>query len=671
MTSGKSYINWLKEAGRGHLVAALSWGSYGILMGVLIVRIQIDPLYTFFGLGNNLLLYLQCTGMGVALGLMEFFYLLQDRKLDFYFSLPVKRNTIFYGRYLHGILHGLLPLVCYMMICGICQSSLDEIFMKYSADYTFRSILVYSMIFLLFYQITVFAVCSCGRMAAVLCMTGFILCGFQIFLENVCLVFMKQFYKTFYKSPLLELLEKLLVPWKWGQNISAQQTADKFLLSEYRPDAILLLSGVVWNLIFAVLIYQLQKSRKAERTGKIFTGVVVERAAEILGFILAGTGICGFLLGAADVPRRFGILAVLILTAAGVLGAVGLHVLLEGIQGKPFRMWGRRKGQILLECLATAGIVLLLSGSAEAYDSYLPEDRELQTLGIGLGGVDMEMDIYADLRYDSTGFRTEELLQRYTLSEKGKEAGMRWIRMVQENEKVHTAREAEDAKVTVCFQKDSGNKVYRTYPVSEEMLTAFADVYETMEYKSIAYPLMMQKAEMAEGDRVIWNDGVCEKVLSLTEDEKKDFLKLYSADIKNIKMAELQTAFPVGRMEFQSELYDRDLLAVIYPFYKHCCQFLREHEVDPERQLSDYPVLSVTIREEHGALPGRVGGSTMRRYETEKELEEWKGRLIPQEFCIQPLLNPVDVSVNAEAEIREPESGAVTLVECYVRRKKE
>lgn len=669
MTSGTSYINWLKEAGRGHLVAVLSWGSYGILLGIMIVRLQLDPLYTFFGLGNNPFLYLHCAGMGVALGLMEFFYLLQERKQEFYFSLPVKKNTIFYGRYLHGILHGLLPLVCYMMICGICQSSLDEIFMKYSAGYTFRSILVYSIIFMLFYQIAVFAVCSCGQMAAVLGMIGIILCGFQIFFENVCLVFMKQFYKTFYKSPLLEMLEKLLVPWKWGQNISAQQTVDKFLLSEYRPDTILLFSGVVWNLIFAVLIYQLQKSRKAERTGKIFTGIVVERAVEFLGSILAGTGICGLLLTVTDVEQLFWIPAALILTAAGVLGAVILHFLLERIQGKPLRMCGRRTGQICVECLATVGIMLFLSGSAGMYDSYLPEDGEIQALGIALGGVDMEMDTYADMRYGTPDYQTEELLQRYTLSGKGKEAGMRWIRMVQENEDTRTGYDTEDAKVTVCFQKSSGNKRYRTYPVSAEMLTAFADVYETTEYKRLAYPLMMKNIEMTEGDRVVWDDGICEQVLSLIEREKKEFLECYSADIKKIKMAELQTAFPTGRIEFQSEIYDRDLSAVIYPFYKQCCQFLREHEVNPKRQLSDYPVLSVTIREEHGASPGRVGGSTMRRYETEEELEEWKGRLIPQEFCIQPLLNPVDVSVSAEAEIRESESGAVILVECYARRK--
>ena len=29
MISRKSYVNWIKEAGRGHLVAILSWGSYG------------------------------------------------------------------------------------------------------------------------------------------------------------------------------------------------------------------------------------------------------------------------------------------------------------------------------------------------------------------------------------------------------------------------------------------------------------------------------------------------------------------------------------------------------------------------------------------------------------------------------------------------------------------
>ena len=127
MTSEKYYLNWLKEAGRGHVTAILSWGSYCLLLGSILLRLQFDLLYTFFGIGRNSLLLFICMGLGIALGLTEFYYLLQERKQDFYFSLPVKKTTIFYTRYLHGLFHGLLPMIGYMLICGIYQSSVDPV----------------------------------------------------------------------------------------------------------------------------------------------------------------------------------------------------------------------------------------------------------------------------------------------------------------------------------------------------------------------------------------------------------------------------------------------------------------------------------------------------------------------------------------------------------------
>lgn len=39
MTSEKYYLNWFKEAGRGHVTAVLSWGSYCLLLGSVLIRL--------------------------------------------------------------------------------------------------------------------------------------------------------------------------------------------------------------------------------------------------------------------------------------------------------------------------------------------------------------------------------------------------------------------------------------------------------------------------------------------------------------------------------------------------------------------------------------------------------------------------------------------------------
>ena len=54
----------------------------------------------------------------------------------------------------------------------------------------------------------------------------------------------------------------------------------------------------------------------------------------------------------------------------------------------------------------------------------------------------------------------------------------------------------------------------------------------------------------------------------------------------------------------------------------------------------------------------------MHFYKEPDEIEVWKDRLIPEIFDLQPLLYPMDDSMEVEAEVEEPESGAVVTVKC-------
>lgn len=698
MTSGRSCINWMREAGRGHLAAILSWGSYGMLLCGVLLGLQLDLMGVFFGIGNNKPLFLLCTGLGMCIGFLEFGYLLQARKQEFYFSLPVKKSTIFYSRYFHGLFYGLLPMVCYMFLCGIYQSSIDSLFMGYSVGYTFCSLLVYGMVFLLFYHVTIFAVCVCGQLAAAFCILGLVSYGIHFFLERVCLVFMKQLYETFYRSPVLEMLEKTLVPWQLGQSLTGQEMYEKFQILETKPESMQLAAGLIWIAVFGALSVLAHKHRKTENVGCVFTVKAAERITEVVLAVLAGTGVCGLLLSVTGIGEMSRLPAALLLSAAGVMAAVVIHFIyvrlvhdfvriLKKSDTKELsvavRSFAGRNLWLVSECVVIAAVVCVLSGNASRYDAYLPDNDDVECIGLALAGVDMDPEDYNDMKNLPEDYLTSYLLGRYELSEDGKDAGMDWIsRLRAENESmrydvmsadVTTERKADagagngDTKVTVCFRKTDGSEVYRTYPVSETMLLDFSDVYETEEYKQAAYPLIAQGEETVEGTRFVWNDGVSEQTLKLTEEEKKEFFKSYKSDIEVLKMMDLQTALPMGGLSVESEIYNRSTSVMIYPFLKKCTAFLKEHGVDLEKQVTDYPVQSVTVWKLRPMVPGKTGGMTMQRYETEEEIAGWRDRLIPKKFCIQPLLYPVDLSEEIEAEVTEPESGAVISVECARR----
>ena len=50
MTSARYLWNWIKEAGRGHVTAFLSWGGFFIYIVVTIFALQSDSYSTFSGI---------------------------------------------------------------------------------------------------------------------------------------------------------------------------------------------------------------------------------------------------------------------------------------------------------------------------------------------------------------------------------------------------------------------------------------------------------------------------------------------------------------------------------------------------------------------------------------------------------------------------------------------
>ena len=82
MTSARYLWNWIKEAGRGHVTAFLSWGGFFIYIVVTIFALQSDSYSTFSGIGSESLLYLSM-GLGVLAAAAGFCYLEQPVKLDF------------------------------------------------------------------------------------------------------------------------------------------------------------------------------------------------------------------------------------------------------------------------------------------------------------------------------------------------------------------------------------------------------------------------------------------------------------------------------------------------------------------------------------------------------------------------------------------------------------
>ncbi len=648
MTSARYLWNWIKEAGRGHVTAFLSWGGFFIYIVVTIFALQSDSYSTFSGIGSESLLYLSM-GLGVLAAAAGFCYLEQPVKLDFYYSLPVKRGTIFWSKYIHGIVQVLFPLFISMAVCGFYECSINRDFVAYAGYYVLQSAVLFSLVVLIFYHISIVSFLAGGRFVTVLVLFASFIYGGQVVFQGIGNAYAKYFFKTFYRIPELEAMKEALTPEQLARKLTGAFLHDKIEALEYVPEKEIVLAAFFWILLFAVLMVCLERKRKVENVGKVFAFSAAERA-----FVFFVSVVLALLFG--NLAMGYGILLVFL-----------FHILAEMLIQRQGNALFRRKWQMAAECALVLLMTEGFAAGAKAFNDFSPERDEVSAVRICVNGMDMSQAEYEENFPGKETYETERKLEQFKFTEEGLAEGLFWIRSLKE--KAETDGKAwEYSFATVCYEMKDGRQRYRVYPVDEVDLQSFSRVFETKEYKEKAYPALLW--ENVGDNRFAWKDGVCNQILKLTKEEKEVFLKLYKEEVLEFRMEELREAAPSGIVEMNSDKWGETEELLIYPFFEKTCAFLKEHE-EIREDLLDYPVQSLKVKEdvpdrkeETYVGDGYAGGVRIEHYETEEELKEWRGRLVWTKLDVQPLLCPLGYRGGIEADVEEPESGAVVNVKC-------
>lgn len=691
MTSEKYFNKWVREAGRGHIAAFLSWGcllTYGMITAA---RLRFKSDYSFFGIGSGELLWI-CAGLGAVLSFLEFFYLLQPKKLDFYYSLPVRKSTIFWGRYVHGLMHFLMPLCLVVTGCGLYESSFDMDFFPFSAGYTGRSILVFAGVFLIFYHIGILLLTVCGTVLPAI--LGYALCLLygHILVGNVWTAWAADYFRTYYRIPVFEKLDILTAPFSLARDLAGSNLFDKWEVFGYVPSGSSILAASEWVVLSFLLFAAAQKRRRTERVGKWFAIPMAERAAEGLLSFLTGVWMGSFLAAltglAMKSPGLCGALSIL----AGIAAAAAVHFLLElgvgcgrkmrpdetmingtlaerGDSGRVRRAGGkhggtcalrqgifRRKWQLAAECGAVvlSGMVFLLGASV--FDAFLPEEGEVEKIGVSIGGIGMNNESYTQTRTGGERYETPRQLERYLLAREGKSAAAAWIKLLAEKNNCLS----EVTHAVICYHMENGSEVYRLYPVDEEQLQAFATVFETDEYKQIAYPV--DNSGFAVDARFTWSDGVTDTVMKLEESEKETLLDACQKDIGDMKMDDLRKALPLGFVELDSDGPMLPCSIPVYPFFARTCSLLESYGVRTGRTLSDYSARSVSVSTRNESGRGKRSSEYL---DDPEEIAKWMQKAVPEEFDLQPLFYPLDYSKEIRVEVLDETANSVIHVNCY------
>lgn len=661
MTSVKCFSNWFKEAGRGHLSAFLSWGIliiYGITM---LTRLSFDTDFTYFGIGSMELVWI-CAGLGILLAFFEFFYLLQSRKQDLYYSLPVSKSMIFWSRYVHGLVHFLAPLILVLVVCGIYEGSLDIQFLKVSVSYTGKSILTAAAVFLIFYHLGVVCLTVCGNIISAVLSCGVFLSFGDLFLQNVCDVFARNCFQTYYRLPLLERLAEILSPLSLAGYLTGSWLYEKNEVLAFAPKPVYIWAALIWILAALLIFSSAIKKRKTERTGRDFMSPRGECAAEAVLGIFAGTWFAAFILDISGLTGKNTLGAGVLAIASCAAAVLAVHCLLEWKIQSGVRRIFRRKLQLSAETLAGVCICGAFLIGAGSFDRYFPEEGKAEAVGVSIDGLGMDHSSYQYKIQSGDTYQTDLQLTEYRLEGEGRTAALAWLQSLlgsaaPDPENVYT-------NVTVCYYMKNGSEHYRTYPLTRADFEAFAFVYETEEYKETAYPAPQQD-ETGQA-RFSWYDGIKETDMKFTADEKEALAAAYISDRSSMKMADLSDVLPLGFLQIASGEQNQSWEMPVYPFFEQTCRLLEKYGVQTEKGIQDYPVISVEMYESYAVPANTSGGVSWKYYDTPEDIAQWQPRLVPAIFDLQPLLCPLDYK-EVRAVVEDTETNSTMEIDCVMK----
>ncbi|MCD8121329.1 MAG: DUF6449 domain-containing protein [Clostridiales bacterium] len=515
------------------------------------------------GFDNGVTVFLMIVAALIC-GLSSFSFLNSRSKVDFYHSLPVRREIFFLVNYIDGILILMIPYaVCLALgvILGIANGGVAGTVIPLAV----RSFGLEMTYFVLMYTVVVVAAMLTGHLVV-----GFLGCLVLAFLVPIAVGVLQGYFDTFFYSYLSGWGDEFF---EMGIRISPVTEYIMRVASYGSGEGMTMAVCVAWgvSVILAVCACLLYRIRPSEAAGKAMVFGVSRPLVRIPVVIVSGLGL-GLLFWSIRESTGWAVFGV-------ICGSVIAHCVMEMIYHFDLKKLFSCKGQLAGCILAGVAVLLVFRYDAFGYDTWTPKEEELASAAVYFGSMSdwtdygeivMEEDGYYNwISADNFSWVFDRMAYTDTENILGiAEAG---IAKLQEQKERTVLREDEagytwgyenageiDAEypdgnyyIYVCFHLTNGRKVYRQYIISLNGLEERLDRMITdRQYREGVYPLMNLHAEEVAGIhfRTTRNDET--KLLGLKEEEKKALLEAYQREFSTLTFEEMYTKAPIGLIRF-------------------------------------------------------------------------------------------------------------------------
>ena len=504
------------------------------------------------GYGNELMIVL-VIGMPYLLAMSGYWYLYSGEKTDFYHSLPVRRETLFFSNYLAGILIFAVPYglnLLFAMGIGIAKGA------GFTGMWTVLagSFAANIVVFLLFYNLAVLGILLTGNLfTGTLAYGTFLIYGILIFeaLHHLG----SRFFDTFVSGG--------------GYNVRGEYYSSSFcaisnktspvlryfnLLSDAKPNytsmgsfpagevAVFGVSALV-ILVLCVFAY---KKRPTESYHKAIAFRKLEPVIKI-GMVVPLSLLIGLLLSAYASRNFVWFVAATLLSALILLAAVEFlyHMDLK----ECFRLNISSGIAIGILILTILGARLDVFG----VDTWIPKEDKLESMSIYINGLNSLYSYpYEEKMEPYMAYLDKVELKEYAAVYELAKAGVE--EQKNKNLKSLAADDSESDTISfyIKYNRKSGRSIYKFYTVekTEKVTNLIGEIYDNWEFKEKTLPVEYIKEENLRGITVtdIYSAG---RKTELTKTDMNHILKTYTHEWESLKYADLKEQKVEGYLSFR------------------------------------------------------------------------------------------------------------------------
>lgn len=549
-----------------------------------------------------------------------FGYLFSKRKVDFFHSLPVKREKLFAVRYINGVLIYLVPYLLMLLISSIIIAFSGEL----SGDVMWRlaeGCIVHVMGYLTVYTVLILCVTFVGNIVVFFAVSGW---TFGITAVAVAIYgwFESGFFDTFSNY----------------QDVAGERLHDlRFLCPEYfyisaveHPEPGLLLQQFIFTLVLIIITLAVYKVRPSEGAGKAIAFSVLKPVIRISIEVLAGAMVGMMFYEMADSDK--GVPGWMLLGV--VLGVVLSHMLIQSIFYFDVRKCFAGKVSMGVCVVAAAVFTLVMRYDVFGYDRYIPKKHQIESVAIAVNGLDEYGNNYV---YRNNQVEWAQEIHEMELTDV--DGAYPYLKVLVEDSDTYFESRRNDIwpdgylAVDVAYHLKNGKTIYRSYRSDGIREELFAPVFETQEYKEGHYSdIYTVPSELLDSVTACY--AMNEQAMSLTMAEREQFMRILKNELSAQTLREKLYTLPVaivelsfkdetdvteydGIREYRTRYFNSEI--AIYPSFTETLHFLKERGFDPEKEYVWTGKEAMRIELPEGMYKDKEGAVAWSPEEWEKE----------------------------------------------------